>query len=154
MDHQAISERVIYQNQRFCQDAPNAIGAMLHFHLTDCDTENGIYFFSGGTEEWMCNIFGTLHGGIGATLADQAMGTVACAINPGESWVATIQMQTVYHRPLVPGQDVSVSVRLLSATRTLINLSCEVYAADTPDKLCISSSATYMHKPKVYEKNF
>lgn len=56
--------------------APGSIGDMLHFELLDCDPEAGDYWLTCRTEDWMRNPAGTLHGGLGATVLDQAMGLI------------------------------------------------------------------------------
>ena len=128
--------------------APGSIGDLMEYRLVDCDAGAGEYTFLCRTEEWMRNGPGTLHGGMCATVVDQAMGFVAYCIKPGEGIAPTIQMSTVYHRSLIPGQQVLVRVRVLSQTRSLMNLTAEACAADAPEKLCLSASATYFYKPK------
>ena len=69
----ALLRRRIAQVSEF---APGSIGDMLHFELLECDPEAGDYFLSCRTETWMRNPAGTLHGGLGATVLDQAMGLI------------------------------------------------------------------------------
>ena len=61
--------------------APGSVGDMLHFELLECDPEAGDYFLSCRTETWMRNPAGTLHGGLGATVLDQAMGLIPYCLN-------------------------------------------------------------------------
>ena len=99
------------------------------------------------TQHWMRNIAGTLHGGMCATLVDQAMGCVAFCAKPGEGIAPTVEMNVTYHRPLIPGEDALIRVRLESAGKHLIHLASEVYCANEPDKLCLASTAVYFYKP-------
>ena len=111
--------------------------------------EEGQYFLLRcRTFDWMRNGPGTLHGGMCATVVDQAMGFVAYCIKPGEGIAPTVQMQVEYHRPLLPGETVLVEVRVVSATRSLMHLSAAAYSQEHPDKLSLTSSATYFYKPK------
>ena len=64
--------------------APGTIGDMLGLELVDCDPPAGAYMMRCRTQPWMRNIAGTLHGGLCATLVDQAMGCVAYCAKPGE----------------------------------------------------------------------
>ena len=96
----------------------------------------------------MRNVAGTLHGGMGATLADQAMWLVAYCLKEDPGVTATISMQLNYHRPLHPGQDVLLRVRVVSVTKSLISLAVETMQASGPDKICLTGSATYFYKPQ------
>ena len=59
----------------------------------------------------------------------------------------TIQMQTTYHRPLIPGQETRTIVRVLSTTKSLMHLCAECYSVNAPEKLCLTASGTYFFKP-------
>lgn len=105
----------------------------------------------------MRNAVGTLHGGISTTILDQAMGFLAFCLIPENGIAPSIQLQTVYHRPLVPGENMLVKVEAVSVTRTLLHFRGELYAEKSPEKLCVSGSGIYYYKPiteKVDEKNF
>ena len=127
--------------------APGTIGDMLMLELVDCDPAAGIYTMRCQTQSWMRNIAGTLHGGMCATLVDQAMGCVAFCAKPGEGIAPTIEMNVNYHRPLIPGEDALIRVRLQSVTKHLIHLASEVYSVKNSEKLCLASTAVYYFKP-------
>lgn len=127
--------------------APDSIGAVMDFELLDCDPETGEYSFRCKTMPWMRNGSGTLHGGLCATVLDQAMGFVAYCVKPGEGIAPTIQMQISYHRALAPGENVIVKVWVVSTTKSLMSFRSEAFPASRPDKLCLSGSATYLYKP-------
>lgn len=126
--------------------APGSIGAQMEFALLECDSSAGTVTLLCRTMPWMRNIAGTLHGGMCATVVDQAMGFIAYCLKNEEGTAPTIELQVSYHRPLIPGEDVVVTVKVISVTRTLIRLSCEAYQAEKPEKLCLSASATYFRK--------
>ena len=123
------------------------IGDMLQLRLVDCDLEKGEFTMQCRTEGWMRNIAGTLHGGMCATLMDQAMGCVAYCAMPGEGIAPTIDLQVSYHRPLIPGEDVLIRVRMVSVTKSLMYLASEAALVSQPDRVCITSSATFFYKP-------
>ncbi len=81
---------------------------MLHFELLECDPEAGDYFLSFRTETWMRNPAGTLHGGLGATVLDQAMGLIPYCLKTGAGIAPTVQLSVNYHRPLNPGAEVVI----------------------------------------------
>ena len=122
--------------------APGSIGDLMEFRVLAEDREKGEYALQCKTEPWMRNALGTLHGGICATVVDQAMGFVAYSYMTGSGTAPTIQLSVNYHRPLVPGEDVLVKVKMLSLTRSLITMAFEACQADHPDKLCMTGSAT------------
>ena len=101
--------------------APGSIGDLMEYRLTRWDDDRGEYIFTCKTFDWMRNGPGTLHGGMCATVIDQAMGFVAYCAKPGEGIAPTVSMQTSYHRALIPGQDVVVTVRVLSRTKSLMH---------------------------------
>lgn len=129
-------------------DGAGTIGDMLDLRLLEVDSLQGTVLLRCATAPWMRNLAGTLHGGMCATVVDQTMGCVAYCAKPGAGIAPTIQLQVSYHRPLIPGEDVLMRIRVLSVTGSLIHLSCEAMVASAPEKLCLSSTATYFYKPR------
>jgi len=126
--------------------APGSIGDLMEYRLIRWDDDLRVYTFTCKTFDWMRNGPGTLHGGMCATVIDQAMGFVAYCAKPGEGIAPTVSMQVSYHRPLIPGQDVIVTVRVLSLTKSLMHFTAEAALNHAPQKLCLSGSATYFYK--------
>ena len=139
-------EQVKLWLQRLHEVAPGSIGDRLCLEVLQYDEQRKEFLLRSRSEEWMRNAHGTLHGGICATIADQAMGSVACCFKQGEGIIPAIELHTNYHRPLIPGEGVLIRVRVVSVTKTLIHMSCELYREGAPEKLCITSSATYFYK--------
>ena len=77
--------------------APGSIGDMLHFELLDCDPEAGDYWLTCRTEDWMRNPAGTLHGGLGATVLDQAMGLIPYCLKTETGAAPAVQLSLNYH---------------------------------------------------------
>lgn len=123
------------------------IGDMLQLELLEYDRKKAEFLLRGRTEMWMRNLAGTLHGGMCATVLDQAMGCVAYCAKPGEGTAPTVQLQVSYHRPLIPGEEVLIRVRVVCVTRSLMHLSCEAMMASAPEKLCLTGTAVYFYKP-------
>lgn len=126
--------------------APGSIGDLMAYEVLGSDGEDKVRLRC-KTFEWMRNGPGTLHGGMCATVVDQAMGFVAYCIKPGEGIAPTVQMQVEYHRSLIPGQSVVMDVSVISQTRSLMHLRCEAYQENNPEKVCLTASATYFYKP-------
>ena len=126
--------------------APGGVGCMLRLEALRYEEETGTYVLRAPTESWMRNGHGTLHGGMCATIADQAMGSVACCYKRGEGILPAIELSLNYHRPLMPGENVLIRVRPMSVTRTLIHVQSELYLESQPEKLCTSARGTYFYK--------
>lgn len=127
----------------FSQAASGTIGDMLQFCLVSYDEEENVCTMTCKTEPWMRNIAGTLHGGMCATILDQAMGFVAYCVKQGEGIAPTISMSVDYHRPLIPGESVLVKVRVISVTHSFLSLSAEAMGEKRPEKVCVSGSGIY-----------
>ena len=142
-----MEEAVRRRIAQISETVPGSIGDMMHFQLLECDPEKGDYTMSCQTAEWMRNFAGTLHGGMCATILDQAMGFVSYCLKPGPGTAPTVQIEVDYHRPLMPGEDVIVRVHVVTATRSLMNLTVEAVQASHPEKICLSGSGIYFYKP-------
>lgn len=129
------------------QIVPGSIGDLMKFHLIECDPERGSFTLGCTTGEWMRNVAGTLHGGMCATIVDQAMGFIAYCVKPGEGIAPTVQLSVSYHRPLIPGKDVICRVQVVSVTKSLMHLSAEAALAESPDRVCVTSTGVYFYKP-------
>ena len=139
---EALRERI----RELHRIAPGSIGDQMQYEVLD--GEEGVYKMRCRTFDWMRNGPGTLHGGMCATIVDQAMGFVAYCAKPGAGIAPTVQLQVEYHRPICPGETVLVDVRLVSATRSLMHLSANVYRENEPDKLCLSATSVFFYKPE------
>ncbi len=131
--------------------APGSIGDQMELEFVRSDPAQGLYEMRCKTQHWMRNIAGTLHGGMCATLADQAMGCVAYCAKPGEGIAPTVEMNVSYHRPLIPGEDVLIRVWLVTASRSLMHLRSELSLVGAPEKLCLSATGVYFYKEIPHE---
>lgn len=144
----SMKERILARLASIHVLAPGSIGAQMNYSLLSCDEDRGEYTLLCHTFDWMRNIPGTLHGGMCATVVDQAMGFIAYCLKKEDGIAPTVQMSVDYHRPLIPGEDVVVKIKVIAVTRTLMRLSSEAYQATNPDKVCLTSTATYFNKAK------
>lgn len=148
MEEKKDLEQIVKDRIQLVTDMiPGSIGDLMKFHLISCDPDRGEYTLGCSTGEWMRNVAGTLHGGMCATIVDQAMGFIAHCVKPGEGVAPTVQMQVCYHRPLIPGKDVIVRVKVLSVTKSLMHLTGEAVLAEEPDRICLTSTGMYFYKP-------
>lgn len=131
---------------RLHEVAPDSAGDRLGLEALEYDDKKKEFLLRCPTENWMRNAHGTLHGGICATIADQAMGSVACCYKRGEGIIPAIELSLNYHRPLMPGENVLIRVWPMSVTRTLVHVRSELYRESQPEKLCTTAQATYFYK--------
>lgn len=125
------------------REAPGSIGDLMEYRVLGWDEETQEATMTCKTLPWMRNFAGTLHGGLCATVVDQAMGFVSNALRGGHAVVPTVQLSVNYHRPLTPGKQVLVKVRVESATRRFLTLTAQASQSDAPEKLCLSATGLY-----------
>lgn len=141
-----MEQRLHDRIAQISREVPGSIGDILKFSLVNCQTETGDFELSCWTEPWMRNFAGTLHGGLCATILDQAMGFVSYCLKDGKGAAPTVQLEVDFLRPLIPGEEVLVKVHVVSETKTLMNLTAEAVLASHPDKICLSGSGIYYFK--------
>ena len=146
-ENESLEHLVQRRLRYFKEHLTDTIAAYLDLELLSCDERRNEYVFRGTPAPWMINFHGTLHGGMGATFVDQAMGHMAFCLKPGPGIAPTVDMNVKYHRPLFAQDPVLLRVRLVSRTKSLMHLSCEASQAAAPEKVCISATATYYYKP-------
>ena len=144
-EHSDLRERVRSRIAQINESESESVAGMLRFQLVSC--ENGDIKMTCQTMPWMRNPAGTLHGGMGAAILDQAMGFVAYSLREGEGIAPTVHLAVDYHRPLCPGEPVSVKVHIVSVTRRFFTLTAEASQVSCPEEICLSSSGTYYFKP-------
>ena len=66
---------------------------------------------------------------------------------PGKGIAPTVQLQVTYHRPLIPGQEVFVLVKVVSQTKSLMHLTAEAALVTAPDRVCLTATGTFFYKP-------
>ena len=142
-----LAEKVRRRIAQVDASIPGSIAEMLRFEVVGED--KGDIVMTCETMPWMRNSAGTLHGGLCATILDQAMGFVSCCLKEGNDIAPTVQMSISYHRPLHPGEQVIVKVHVVSVTHSLMNLTAEASQASCPEKICLSGSGMYFVRQKM-----
>ena len=142
-----LAEKVRRRIAQVDASIPGSIAEMLRFEVVGED--KGDIVMTCETMPWMRNSAGMLHGGLCATILDQAMGFVSCCLKEGNDIAPTVQMSISYHRPLHPGEQVIVKVHVVSVTHSLMNLTAEASQATCPEKICLSGSGMYFVRKKM-----
>ena len=144
-----LAEKVRRRIADFNASVPGSIGEMMNFQVVAYDHAHDDIVMTCQTMPWMRNFAGTLHGGLCATILDQAMGFISYCLMEGEGAAPAVHLSVDYHRPLHPGEQVIVKVHVVSVTRSLTKLTAEAFQASSPEKICLSGSGVYFFKPKV-----
>lgn len=144
-EYSELSERVRCRIAQINASESESIAGMLCFQYLSC--ERGDITMTCQTMPWMRNPAGTLHGGMCAAILDQAMGFVAYSLRAGEGIAPTVHLAVDYHRPLCPGEPVTVKVHIVSVTRRFFTLTAQASQMSCPEKICLSGSGTYFFKP-------
>ena len=140
-----LGEKVCRRIAEVNAAAPGSIAEMMCFQFVSCERDTIVMTCQ--TMPWMRNPAGTLHGGLCATILDQAMGFVSYCLKPGEGTAPAVHLAVDYHRPLHPGEKVLVRIHVVSVTRNLMNLTAEACQESCPEKLCLTGSGIYFFKP-------
>lgn len=140
------------------KDYAGTVAEKLHFDVVSCDEVHDTYVLSCKTEPWMSNHYGTLHGGLCATIMDQAMGMICCCLKKGFGTCTTVQLEVDYHRPILAGDDIRVQIHVVSVTKSLIKMNAELIQPNKPDKISVSGSAIFFYSddgrvPPYYPKD-
>ena len=143
-----LGEKVRRRIETVNRSATGSIVEMLHFEMQAYLADRNEIVFLCETKPWMRNSAGTLHGGLCATILDQAMGYVAYCLKPGEGTAPAVQLKVDYHRPIHPGEQVLVGVSVLSQTKSLVHLIAQAHPLSNPEKLSFSGSGIYFYKPE------
>lgn len=147
METEQDLEQIVRQRIALLHEVvPGSIGDQMNFRLVCCDPNAGSYTLRCSTASWMRNVQGTLHGGMCAAIVDQAMGFIAYCVKPGEGRAPTVQLQVNYHRPLIPGEDVTIRVKVISVTKKLMHLSAEAALAESGNRICLTATGIYFYK--------
>ena len=128
------------------RDYGGTIAELLKFQVVSCDEDKETYVLKCQTEPWMCNHYGTLHGGMCATIMDQAMGMVCSCLKKGFGTCTTVQLETDYHRPVTVDEDIVVQVHVMSVTKSLINMTAELLQESKGGKVSVTGSAIFFYR--------
>ena len=145
----SLGEKVRRRIAEFDASVPDSVGSMMNFQLVEYDCAHNDVVMTCMTMPWMRNSVGTLHGGLCATILDQAMSFVAYCLKEGKGNAPAIHLGVDFHRPLHPGEKVIVKVHVVSVTKSLMNLTAMAFQASYPEKICLSGSGIYFYKVKI-----
>jgi uncharacterized protein (TIGR00369 family) len=90
----------------------------------------------------LCGMHGVVHGGVQATMMDEAMGFAAHAAFPGDALdIATIELSVRYHRPTPTGEPITLRARLVRAEGRDLWLEGEI--RDARGRVCTEATSRW-----------
>lgn len=121
-----------------------SVNGMMQPEFVRCNSAEKTLAVAFPVLEWEKNRVGYMHGGIIATAFDIATGLLARYL-AGENFAPTIQLETVFLRPVPMGDVLEVRVKTNLAGRKLTHLYCEGYLRST-GKLAATATASYFNE--------
>ncbi|HQO02846.1 MAG TPA: PaaI family thioesterase [Spirochaetota bacterium] len=92
-------------------------------------------------EEYL-NPAGTMQGGFISGAFDNVFGPL-CHLLTQTTATTTIDLNTSYHRPIFPGDELTIRAEVKSQGKTKVHMVADAYNAE--GKLIASSTTTYIH---------
>ena len=97
--------------------------------------------FSYATQDWMKNPIGTTHGGMLATMFDNAMGMTAFILSPTGGTTPTAELRVSYLLPVPIGAAIRIRVYAEHVSSRMIRMRAEMRLEGDEDRLYATGSA-------------
>lgn len=130
-------------DERYNREQSGAVLGMLQRSLCAVDADAGTVTYRFLPQPWMRNPVGVIHGGILATMLDNAMGMTASACSGG-GMTPTVELQVSYLAPAVVDKPVLVRVTLRRAGRSMMRLTAELWQEGGADALAATATGTFV----------
>jgi acyl-coenzyme A thioesterase PaaI-like protein len=121
----------------------DSINGMMQPEFVECSSEAKTLVLAFPILEWQKNRVGMMHGGAIASAFDIATGLLARYL-AAESFTPTIQLETVFIRPIPIGETLVITVKTNLSGRKLTHLYCEGVLKSS-GKLAATASASYLN---------
>lgn len=139
-EKQAHLERVLREACQTDTAHPRILDKMAP-EFVSCDAISRTATIRFSVEDWMCNVKGTLHGGMIATMLDNSMGLLTRAFYRNSDKISTINLSLNYLRPVLPGKSVTATVRIEKPGRNIVFLYAVLTTQD--GKPAATASGTF-----------
>jgi acyl-coenzyme A thioesterase PaaI-like protein len=128
----------------YLKQQANSINGMMQPEFVECSFEEKTLKMAFPVLEWEKNRIGVMHGGSIAAAFDIATGLLARFLS-GENFTPTIQLETVFIRPIPIGDVFVVHIKTNLAGRKLTHLYCEGFVKST-GKLAATATCSYFNE--------
>ena len=99
------------------------------------------------SEAWMRNPAGVTHGGMLATMLDNAMGITARIVSPSEGIAPTAELHVSYLRPVPVDTAIRIAVSVDQISSRMIRMRAKLWLEGDEDTLCVTGQAVYCPRP-------
>lgn len=123
------------------KNAPKITAALLPTLVT-ADVDNMSYVCSFNTADWMSNPAGQVHGGISATIADNAMGCL-CTLYNSLCFTPTVSMNMNYLCPIPACSTIFVEAKIDKLGHNIIYTSAKMWTAGNEENPCVTATGVF-----------
>lgn len=139
-----METRIKDEIKKYLTDQAGSINGMMCPEFVECSFEEKTLTVAYPVLEWEKNRVGVMHGGAIAAAFDIATGLLARFL-AGENFAPTIQLETVFIRPIPMGDIFEVRVKTNLAGRKLTHFYCEGFLRSS-GKLAATASSCYLNE--------
>ena len=132
------------------QEATKSINAKLPYTIIAHSFEDKSITYRFKTEEWMQNPYGSVHGGLIATMIDLALGVTTRALCG--NFTPTINLSLSYLRPVPANSGLIIKTSANRVGGTFIQITADCFVEGSDD-ICTTASAAFFCNKKLTYRN-
>ena len=144
MDQRTMETTIKAEIEKMYHNQSDSVNAMMKPEFVECSFERKMLTMTFPVLEWEKNRVGAMHGGMIATAFDIAFGLLTRFL-ARQNFTPTIQLETVFLRPIPIGDAFVVHVKANLAGRKLTHLYGEGFVKST-GKLAATATSSYFNE--------
>ena len=144
MDQSTMETTIKREIEKMYLKQADSVNAMMRPEFVECSFEDKALTIAFPVLEWEKNRVGVMHGGIISAAFDIASSLLA-RFFAAQDFAPTIQLDTVYIRPIAMGEVFEVHVKTSIAGRKLTHLYCEGFVRNT-GKLAATAAVSFFNE--------
>lgn len=144
MEQSTMEFSIKAEIEKMYHNQSDSVNAMMKPEFVECSFEGKMLTIAFPVLEWEKNRVGAMHGGMVAAAFDITFGLLARFL-AGQNFAPTIQLETVFLRPIPMGDIFVVHVKANLAGRKLTHLYGEGFVKGT-GKLAATATSSYYNE--------
>lgn len=145
---EALDKRIAARMRWYKEHMDGSVVSMLGLECLGGSLAPLMIHYRYASEGWMRNPAGVTHGGMLATMLDNAMGMTACIVSPYEDGIApTAELHVSYLRPVPVDQAIRISVSVDHVSARLIRMRAKLWLEGEEDTLRVTGQSVNCPKP-------
>lgn len=144
MDQRTMENSIKAEIEKMYHNQSDSVNAMMKPEFAECSLEGKSLTIAFPVLEWEKNRVGAMHGGMIAAAFDIAFGLLARFL-AGQNFAPTIQLETVFLRPIPIGEVFVIHAKTNLAGRKLTHLYGEGFVKST-GKLAATAASSYFNE--------